>query len=717
MLNTPSGNSGYEQRGLPLFKKLLQATFVCLGVFIILAVVLEAESYLISSLAIAFVSIPIFLLLTRLGYIRLVSYLLCALIIGLTWHGIFTRVGTIKTPVVTLLTLVVPLTLFFFNRLESIAVITGVTLSIVVLYVMEQNEILGYGVQSNLTDLFVIILIIVLLSLSFYFILRWGMLQREIALENIGSQYKRLYDNIPIGLYRTTTDGRQLKANRAMWQLEGYLSEEESLADVFDIGREWYVDSNRRSEFANEIERNGRVVNFESQIYHRKTGEKIWVSESAFPVFDDQGTLLFYEGSVQDITHRKWTESKNLERAIQLKQLSDDYRSVTNTARDVILRTDSLGLITFANPATSKLFGYHPNELLGESVELLIDERDRGSFWRKITRRVKNPLNDLTSSGVQVRGVRKNGEKILTEITLSDWVDSKGNIIYTGIVRDVTDREKTAEFLNHMQRLDSLGLLAGGIAHDFNNLLVSILGQTSVALRKLPEDSLVLDNLLKVKTAGLRAAELCGQLLAYSGKGHFEIQSINLNELIVENINLHQIAIADTIELKTKFDNHLPLILGDRAQVQQVIMNLLINAADAIENEDGKISLSTEYRLIGGRDSLLWTRSGTPLKPGQYAVLHVTDNGRGMDKETLERIFEPFFTTKAKGNGLGLSAVQGIVRGHKGSMLVHSNSRGTTFSIYFPIEKANPSESIDSDSFIVLQKKSQSADNLSSTDT
>jgi hypothetical protein len=178
MLNTPSGNSGYEQRGLPLFKKLLQATFVCLGVFIILAVVLEAESYLISSLAIAFVSIPIFLLLTRLGYIRLVSYLLCALIIGLTWHGIFTRVGTIKTPVVTLLTLVVPLTLFFFNRLESIAVITGVTLSIVVLYVMEQNEILGYGVQSNLTDLFVIILIIVLLSLSFYFILRWGLLPR-----------------------------------------------------------------------------------------------------------------------------------------------------------------------------------------------------------------------------------------------------------------------------------------------------------------------------------------------------------------------------------------------------------------------------------------------------------------------------------------------------------------------------------------------------------
>lgn len=685
MLKTSLGSSEYQEKGKLLLSRTLALTFVCLGIASLVGFAFTTDRHMSWALLIAtFVVIPAYFLVER-DFIRSATFLQCILVFSLTWYAIAFRIGTIRTPAIGFFIVIAPLALLLLSKAEAIFINALMFFSIIALFILEQNGLIGNGPESTVADLVTIMLLGALMLVSFFLTLHWGMLKQEVALKEIESQYKRLFDNIPIGLYRTTLDGHQLRANPTLWQLEGYSSEEESLADSFDIGDEWYVDKDRRADFVKEIETFGKVVNFESQIYHRKSGDKIWISESAYPVLDSKGKVLFYEGSVQDITQRKEAEAKILERAAALKQLSDDYQTVTDAARSAIVKTDVAGTITFANLTTKKLFGYEPEEVVGKNIELLIDESERERFWRKIVKQVKRPSSATDVSGYQAKGVRKSGEEVWVDIILSDGVDADGQIVYRGIIRDVTEQTKTAEFLNHMQRLDSLGMLAGGVAHDFNNLLVSIMGQTSLALHKMQEDDPARDHLLKAKAAGQQAAGLCRQLLAYSGKGHFEIQAISLNKLIAENISLHKIAIPSTVELKTNYDDQLPMIKGDQAQIQQIIMNLLINAADAIGNQAGKITLSTECKLVRGKDSLLWTRSGTPLKPGEYAILHVADNGRGMSPETLDRIFEPFFTTRDSGNGLGLSAVQGIVRGHKGSMLVHSSlGKGSTFSIYFP---------------------------------
>ncbi|MFK7804384.1 MAG: PAS domain S-box protein [Anaerolineae bacterium] len=694
MLNASPETTDFRQKGTNLLIRVLCFCLLSLAAATGSSFIFGASVFVSGYLLIGTLILVPSLFMVYQGYFRLVSYFLCAVVLLIGWHAIVFEVGTIETPVISLFILIFPLSLLVLNKVEAFLIISTMYLSIVALYLLEQNGFMAVPVQTHFGDLVVILLILSLMGFAYYFTWRWGMLNKEFALKAAESQYKRLYDNIPIGLYRTTPNGRQLRANRALWELEGYSSEKESLEDSFDIGREWYVDKNRRSEFIHEIEKNGSAINFESQIYHRKTGEKIWISETAYPALNKNGELLFYEGSVQDITQRKRAEAKINERAKELDQLSKNYRSVTNTAKDLILSATVTGKVLSVNYALKHIFGYEPEELIGGNVEMLIEPSELGGYRRKIEKALEKSSDVPRQSGFQVTGVHKDGTEVLTELTISSWKNSEGELVITAVIRDVTRREKTAEFLNQMQRLDSLGLLAGGIAHDFNNLLVAILGQTSVALHKLPEDDAARGNLLKAKAAGLQAADLCRQLLAYSGKGHFEIHPINLNDLIVENVSLHKLAISDLVELETSYDQNLPLIMGDRSQIQQVIMNLLLNAADATGNQPGKITLSTEFKKVGRKDSLLWTRSGKPLKPGAYVVLHVRDSGEGMDRGTLERIFEPFYTTKDAGNGLGLSAVQGIVRGHEGSLLVRSElNRGTVFSIYFPITISGLSES------------------------
>lgn len=560
---------------------------------------------------------------------------------------------------------------------------------IIVFYFLEINNFILVQSEPTPIELIRLIFTIILLSTGFLFVFSMGLVALEDERALLEGEHQRLFENLPIGIYRTSPNGIQIRANPALWKMEGYESEEESLLDAFDISAEWYVQPNRRNEFIAAIENNGHIVNFESEIYHRKTGGKIWISESAYPVYDDAGQVLFYEGSVQDITSRKLAETKIIERAKALAQLSEEYKNVTNSARDVIIKLDSSGLITFANPSIKRLFGYEPCEVIGKSAIIFLDVHNKDVDLKEIrkflhTERIRDPDRVL-----KIDGQCKDGEKIIMELTVSDWIDAAGHQMYTAIIRDVTEREKMAEFLNHMQRLDSLGILAGGIAHDFNNLLVAILGQTSLAMHKIEEETTAYTHLKKAKTAILRAADLAKKLLAYSGKGHFEVQKLNLNQMIEENVDLHKVAIPKDIDLKINLDVLLPDIFGDMSQIQQMIMNLLINAADAIGNQVGEIRLSTELKTIHKKDSLLWTRSGNPLKPGCYAVIHISDTGSGMDEDTLNRVFEPFYTTKNAGTGLGLAAVQGVVRGHKGSILVHSTPNiGTTFSIYFPVEKA-----------------------------
>jgi signal transduction histidine kinase/CheY-like chemotaxis protein len=234
------------------------------------------------------------------------------------------------------------------------------------------------------------------------------------------------------------------------------------------------------------------------------------------------------------------------------------------------------------------------------------------------------------------------------------------------------------------QKLESLGVLAGGIAHDFNNLLVSILGNVGLALLDLEPMSPVREPVEQIKVAAQRAAELTRQMLAYSGKGRFVVQRLNLNSVIDEMTQLMKVSISKNAILKMNLSPRIPAIEGDATQIRQIVMNLIVNASDAIGNKEGIITLSTGV-VRADRLYLSQAFLAPDLPEGDYAYLEIADTGIGMDQETLAKIFDPFFTTKFTGRGLGLAAVLGIVRGHKGAIRVYSEAgRGSTFRILLP---------------------------------
>jgi signal transduction histidine kinase/ActR/RegA family two-component response regulator len=292
----------------------------------------------------------------------------------------------------------------------------------------------------------------------------------------------------------------------------------------------------------------------------------------------------------------------------------------------------------------------------------------------------------LTGAGVsqvEVDVVNASGER--REVLLSaELVELQGRRCVLAIIHDLTDRRREEETLRLAQKMESLGVLAGGVAHDFNNLLAVMLGHTALAVSKLPAVSDVRDHVLKAMEAAERAAGLTRQMLAYSGRGHFQIRPTDLNELVRENVSLLAAAVPKQVTLTSHTEEGLPAISADPSQVQQVVMNLILNASEAIGARPGTVTIATRRREVGADERDVTQPTGEPLPPGLYVELTVSDDGEGMDEATRSRIFEPFFSTKRTGRGLGLAATQGIVRGHRGGLKVESElGAGTTFTVLF----------------------------------
>ena len=246
------------------------------------------------------------------------------------------------------------------------------------------------------------------------------------------------------------------------------------------------------------------------------------------------------------------------------------------------------------------------------------------------------------------------------------------------------ERLRLEQQLLHAQKLESLGILAGGIAHDFNNILTGILGNSSLGMMRIEPDAPVAENLQNIEKAAVRAADLAKQMLAYSGKGMFVVEPINLNQLLDEMIHLLEISVSKKAELKLDLADTLPPVQGDPTQLRQIVMNLVINASEAIAEQSGVIAITTGFRHFD-QHYLKGTWFDNAITEGDYVFLQISDTGCGMDQKTLARIFDPFFTTKFTGRGLGMSAVLGIIRGHKGAIKVQSSPGcGTTFTILMP---------------------------------
>ena len=263
--------------------------------------------------------------------------------------------------------------------------------------------------------------------------------------------------------------------------------------------------------------------------------------------------------------------------------------------------------------------------------------------------------------------------------------DAQGELIsIDGTARDITERKKMQRQIEHTQKLESLGVLAGGIAHDFNNLLTSILGNADLAAMNLSPVSPARQNLEEIEKASRRAADLCRQMLAYSGKGAFVIRSINLNELVREMAHLLEASLSKKAILRYELADDLPPIEADPTQIHQITMNLITNASESLGEDTGLIGIATGT-MDCNEEYLQDASLGEELPEGRYVYFQVSDTGCGMDAETLAKVFDPFFTTKFTGRGLGLAAVIGITRAQKGAIKINSApGKGTTFRILFP---------------------------------
>jgi len=380
--------------------------------------------------------------------------------------------------------------------------------------------------------------------------------------------------------------------------------------------------------------------------------------------------VLYYEGTVEDITERKRSETARW-------QSEERYRDLFEGSKDVVYSTRLDGTWLDINPAGIELFGYPSREemLAGNILELYVDSNDREKFQRKISR-----FDFVKDYPLQMK--KKDGRKLEILLTSKAVRNEQGKVTgFRGILHDVTEARKLEQQLTQSQKMEAIGRLAGGIAHDFNNLLTVISGYGEMVLNQM-EDGVQRENVQHIIHAARKAAGLTAQILSFSRKQNVHPEDIDLSKVVREFEKMIGRILGEDIELRVDLADDLALVSVDVSQFEQVVLNIVVNARDAM-TKGGKLVIETRNFLMD--DDFLQEHSGT--KKGAYVRLSITDNGAGMSTEVQEHIFEPFFTTKklGVGTGLGLSTVYGIVHQVSGDILIESEEgKGTTFHIFFP---------------------------------
>jgi len=387
---------------------------------------------------------------------------------------------------------------------------------------------------------------------------------------------------------------------------------------------------------------------------------------------------------------------KSLENANQtLRENQFIFRSMVENLPGVVYRGKADGdhAMLYVNDGIKGLTGYDAADFVDNKVRSfasIIHERDL-SIWYSREKKIAN----REPYEIQYRIRRADSQVVyVQEKGCAVW-DDKDNLLWiNGFIWDVTDRVEAEETrlslerqVQHAQKLKSLGVLSGGVAHDFNNLLMAILGHAELAMLEMKPDAPARESVLHIQKSSRRAADLCRQLLAYSGRGAFEIKRIKVHALVKEMLELLKTSVSKKATLNINLPEDLPAVSGDAAQLTQVVMNLITNASDAIG--DGKGVITVTGRLLGSEADIPSGAFVSDEMPhGRYICIEVSDTGCGMSLETMERIFEPFFTTKATGRGLGMAAVMGIVHSHKGALwLTSEEGKGTTFQVFLPAAK------------------------------
>jgi two-component system, cell cycle sensor histidine kinase and response regulator CckA len=430
----------------------------------------------------------------------------------------------------------------------------------------------------------------------------------------------------------------------------------------------------------------------------RKDGATIRVSMTTSAIADHAGTIVGVSTVARDITGQPRAGTR--------------FRGLVEAAPDAVVCVDAAGLIVLVNAATERLFGYGRGELTGQPVEMLVPEANRAGHPAHRAAYMKDPLPRQLGAGLEVAGRRRDGSTFPAEISVSA-IDNGEGLLVTATIRDVTERmellaererlksqaerDRLERQLNQSQRLESLGQLAGGVAHDFNNLLAVISNYAAFVREELTSrapqgdwDS-VREDIKQIEGAAERAAGLTRQLLAFARRDVIKPRALNLNQVIERVEQLLVRTLGEHVELSTDLASGLGPVLADPGQLEQVLLNLAVNARDAMP-AGGKLIISTMRTNVDA--DLAASRVG--LAPGPYISLRVSDTGTGMPQAVINRAFEPFFTTKAKGEGtgLGLATVYGIITQAGGYVQIYSEAGlGTTFTILLPesIQPVQPS--------------------------
>ena len=421
-----------------------------------------------------------------------------------------------------------------------------------------------------------------------------------------------------------------------------------------------------------KVARTGQPTSFDS--YFPPMDKHFFISVFA-PERDHFATVFF------DITDIKKSQKA-------LAESEGKYRTLVEMFPHTIIIIQD-GKFAFVNQATLDLMGLEDeDEMIGEDILPLVVEKDRERIGTYMADRLAGRSDVPWHYELQI--VRANGEPADLEVFV-EKIAYQGKPAIQAMAMDITQRKLADEERRNLeaqmmqtQKLESLGVLAGGIAHDFNNLLMGILGHADLALMELPPSSPSSSSIGEIEKAARQAAELCKQMLAYSGKGRFVTERLSLQQIVEDIAHLLKVSISKRSILKFDFAPELPPIEADPSQIRQVVMNLIVNASEALGEKSGIISVVSGL-MECDEEYLTDVFLASELKEGVYVFLEVSDTGCGMDKETSRKIFDPFFTTKFTGRGLGLAAVLGIVRSHNGAIQVYSEpDRGTTFKVLFP---------------------------------
>jgi two-component system cell cycle sensor histidine kinase/response regulator CckA len=413
----------------------------------------------------------------------------------------------------------------------------------------------------------------------------------------------------------------------------------------------------------------------------RKDGSRFPVLVDVTAIKDAGGEVVAYAVNVQDLTERHRIQAA--------REASDErYRVIADAASDAIITIDTHSRMLVVNRAVERIFGYQPDELVEQPLTILMPEYLRHVHEAALDRYLQTGTRHLNWTAVEVPGLHREGHEVPLEVSFGESKTAAGHT-FTAILRDISERKRaeaalrrTEQQLLQAQKMEAVGRLAGGIAHDFNNLLTILTGATHYLLGRHPTPDRDQADLLVIKDAVERAAALTNQLLTFSRRQVLQPVELDLNDLVCRAEGLLRRLIGEHIDIATRLADDLGAVKADPTQLEQVLLNLAINARDAMP-DGGVLTFETQNVTVNGD----YASTHLGLEPGPYVMLVVADTGRGMDAVTKAQIFEPFFTTKpeGKGTGLGLAMVYGIVKQSGGSIYVYSEpEQGTTFKVYLP---------------------------------